>query len=148
MIFPFGILFSTLGITATIGLKLASKVTLIGRLLGIFGKLNHSVNLFLNTNNFYKVANVTVAIIVTDSLIVSMVEKIPFGDAVWWAIVTTTTVGYGDFYPHTIVGKIAAVILMFLGIGLIGHLTSTISNYFTNNQSKGMENQERIQSKK
>lgn len=66
----------------------------------------------------------------------SLFEKISFGDAVWWAIVTTTTVGYGDFYPKTIVGKFAAAILMFLGIGLIGYLTSTITNYFTNDMEQ------------
>ncbi|XHB95432.1 ion channel [Lactococcus garvieae] len=39
--------------------------------------------------------------------------------------------GYGDFYPKTFLGKVSAAILMFLGIGLIGYLTSTITSYFT-----------------
>lgn len=46
------------------------------------------------------------------------------------------------FYPKTIVGKFAAAILMFLGIGLIGYLTSTITNYFTND----MEQKEKAKS--
>ena len=101
----------------------------------MFGKFNRSSNRFLNTNSFYQVANIAVAIIMTDSFVFSLFEKISFGDAVWWAIVTTTTVGYGDFYPKTIVGKFAAAILMFLGIGLIGYLTSTITNYFSKIES-------------
>ncbi|MRM78863.1 potassium channel protein [Lactococcus lactis subsp. cremoris] len=119
-----------------------SKFALIGRLIGMFGKFNRSSNRFLNTNSFYQVANIAVAIIMTDSFVFSLFEKISFGDAVWWAIVTTTTVGYGDFYPKTIVGKFAAAILMFLGIGLIGYLTSTIINYFTNDMEQKEKSQE------
>ena len=40
------------------------------------------------------------------------------GDALWWAIVTITTVGYGDFYPVTALGRITAVFVMFAGVGL------------------------------
>jgi voltage-gated potassium channel len=48
------------------------------------------------------------------------------GDAFWWAIVTVTTVGYGDIYPVTIEGKIIASILMIVGIGILGVLISTL----------------------
>ena len=41
------------------------------------------------------------------------------GDALWWAVVTITTVGYGDYYPVTTVGRIIAVFIMFSGIGII-----------------------------
>ena len=44
------------------------------------------------------------------------------GDAIWWGIVTITTVGYGDFYPITLAGRITAVFVMFAGIGIIGAL--------------------------
>lgn len=141
-ILPFSFLFSIVGLTSFISLGQISKFALIGRLIGMFGKFNRSSNRFLNTNSFYQVANIAVAIIMTDSFVFSLFEKISFGDAVWWAIVTTTTVGYGDFYPKTIVGKFAAAILMFLGIGLIGYLTSTITNYFTNDMEQKEKNQE------
>jgi voltage-gated potassium channel len=53
-----------------------------------------------------------------------------YPDALWWAIVTVTTVGYGDRYPVTAGGRAVAVVLMLVGIGLIGVLTATVASVF------------------
>lgn len=53
-----------------------------------------------------------------------------FGDALWWATTTVTTVGYGDKYPASPGGRGVAVVLMLVGIGLIGVLTATVASYF------------------
>jgi voltage-gated potassium channel Kch len=53
-----------------------------------------------------------------------------YPDALWWAIVTVTTVGYGDRFPVTEGGRIVAVVLMLVGIGLIGTLTATVASVF------------------
>jgi voltage-gated potassium channel Kch len=52
------------------------------------------------------------------------------GDALWWAIVTVTTVGYGDVSPATAEGRLIAVALMLIGIGVISALTATIASFF------------------
>lgn len=52
-----------------------------------------------------------------------------FPDAVWWAFVTITTVGYGDFYPVTMTGRITAVGLMVGGLALIGVVTATLASW-------------------
>jgi voltage-gated potassium channel len=52
------------------------------------------------------------------------------GDAFWWAIVTLATVGYGDYYPVTIWGRVGAIALMTVGIGIFGVLASYLANLF------------------
>jgi len=50
------------------------------------------------------------------------------GDALWWGVVTITTVGYGDKYPVTFLGRITATSVMFAGIGIIGALASILAS--------------------
>lgn len=52
-----------------------------------------------------------------------------FGNALWWSIVTMTTVGYGDLAPVTILGRIIAVFMMIGGIALIGVVTGTLASW-------------------
>lgn len=62
-----------------------------------------------------------------------------FGQGLWWAIVTVTTVGYGDKYPVTPAGQGVAVFLMLLGSGLIGVITATVASFFVEESKSGRE---------
>ena len=53
-----------------------------------------------------------------------------FGDGLWWAISTVTTVGYGDYFPTTTEGKFIAVMLMVMGISLVGVITASVAAWF------------------
>jgi voltage-gated potassium channel len=53
-----------------------------------------------------------------------------FGDGIWWAITTVTTVGYGDRYPTTTEGRFLAVTLMIMGISLMGVITASVAAWF------------------
>lgn len=52
-----------------------------------------------------------------------------FGRALWWAITTVTTVGYGDLSPVTVTGRLVAVLLMIGGISLVGVVTATLASW-------------------
>ncbi|MFD1430454.1 potassium channel family protein [Lacticaseibacillus mingshuiensis] len=82
---------------------------------------------------YYLILSALLIIIV--SVIYAIAEHQNYGNALWWAVVTATTVGYGDISPHTLVGRITAVVLMFNGIGLIGTLTSSITAYLADDRS-------------
>ena len=50
-----------------------------------------------------------------------------YSDAVWWAVVTLATVGYGDYYPVTAVGRIIAIFMMISGVGIFALLVATFA---------------------
>ena len=58
------------------------------------------------------------------------------GDAIWWGLVTITTVGYGDRYPVTPEGRVIGTFLLLSGIGLFSVLTGFIANVFLAPPSK------------
>jgi len=62
-----------------------------------------------------------------------------YHEAVWWAFVTITTVGYGNYYPVTGWGQSLAVILMFFGLGIIGVLSSYLASTFISLQRRRKE---------
>lgn len=57
-------------------------------------------------------------------------------DAIWWAYVTITTVGYGDKFPVTTEGRIIAAILMTAGVGLFGTFTAYVASWFVTENNK------------
>ncbi|AMV60777.1 Potassium voltage-gated channel subfamily KQT [Pediococcus damnosus] len=108
--------------------------------LGLDGKFTKSVHRFFYSTGFVYLLYASVVIVVLSALLYSIVEKISLSNALWWAITTATTVGYGDISPHTAIGKIIAAILMLGGIGFIGLLTSTITGFFTSDNTNIQDN--------
>ena len=62
-----------------------------------------------------------------------------YADALWWAVVTVTTIGYGDHYPVTFEGRVVAVGLMIAGIALIGVITASVASWLVEQIRDGKE---------
>jgi voltage-gated potassium channel len=83
------------------------------------------------------VAVLAVMMVIFSSIAILQVETDPecniktAEDAIWWAYVTITTVGYGDKFPITTEGRILAVVLMTVGVGLFGTFTAYVASWFS-----------------
>jgi len=97
----------------------------------------------LHREKFLRVILIIFCVVFCGSTAFAYFEKnISFADALWWSIVTLTTVGYGDISPATAGGRIVGASVMLLGIGFLGLFTATIASIFIENrllENKGMK---------
>lgn len=113
------------------------------RLLGIGSRYLAPVYQLLKTNGLDKLLIVVMVLLFIIPIPIVILEPSinTFADALWWAVVTTTTVGYGDISPETPIGRILAVVLMLVGIGIIGTLTSAITSFFSREEKNSHDKQ-------
>jgi voltage-gated potassium channel len=99
----------------------------------------------LSKHGLQYVLAVALVVVVASGLLVTSVEKtqpdsnihnVP--DGLWWAVSTVTTVGYGDTYPHSAVGRGIGVALMLLGISLFGVITASVAALFVEDQESDL----------
>lgn len=94
------------------------------------------------------VAIIAVLVLLFSSVAILQFENAPNSniktaeDAIWWSYVTITTVGYGDKYPVTTEGRIVAVILMTVGVGLFGTFTAFVSSWFVKSNEEDIKKKE------
>lgn len=115
------------------------RVIRIVRLIRAFRSTRHIVqHVFKNKiqGTLTSVSIIAVLMILFSSVAILQFETDPNSniktaeDAIWWSYVTITTVGYGDKFPVTTEGRIIAVVLMTVGVGLFGTFTAFISSWF------------------
>lgn len=106
------------------------KVLKLARISAYFARLYKYIKFFFDLNGLKYMVVICVICIVSGGIAIHFAEGMSMSDGIWWSFVTATTVGYGDISPSTPIGRIIASILMLVGIGLIGSLTSTITALF------------------
>jgi voltage-gated potassium channel len=85
---------------------------------------------------FLAVMLVSLLLLVFSSIMILQFENVPEAnikngsDAIWWAFVTITTVGYGDRFPVTPEGRVVAALLMTAGVGLFGTFSGFVASWF------------------
>ncbi|WP_336517006.1 potassium channel family protein [Pollutibacter soli] len=109
------------------------------RILRAFRSTKHLVQyIFRQKSRGALTAAITIAIlmVIFSSIAILQVEVDPSSniktaeDALWWSYTTITTVGYGDKFPVTTEGRLIAVALMTVGVGLFGTFTAFLASWF------------------
>ena len=130
------IAFRVLDLYILINPSVIIKIIALIRLFILLLKFKRKIKENIIVDRFNYVLILTTVVIVISSVVISLIEGMSFGDALWWCFVTFTTVGYGDVILKTLIGRIVAVILMVVGIGFIGITTSTIAIYIISGGKK------------
>ena len=100
------------------------------------------INITVRTLAGFRLLFIFAAVLVLSSIVVYSFEHTrnegftSFFDSFWWTIVTVSTVGYGDRYPLTVSGRIIAICIMFLGVGVMGTVTGRIASLLMERQMK------------
>jgi voltage-gated potassium channel len=99
--------------------------------------------------NHYLIAALTLALVAISSALAYVIEPETFGtwfNAVWWVMTTVATVGYGDYFPKTVPGKVLAMFLYVFGIGLlsllIGKIIDGVASFHRRRESGTLKVQE------
>jgi voltage-gated potassium channel len=131
----------TLGFVPAVGLLRLARISRLLRATNMLGRSNRKqlVSDVLRNRGEYAIFITVLSALVV--LSVSTILVLQFesrsadanittgGDALWWAFVTITTVGYGDQYPVTSLGRAVGVFVMFAGVGIIGSLASILASF-------------------
>lgn len=102
------------------------------RLAALLGKFGSTVKSIFNSKGLRFIVYATIGIVLFFGFLfyISEPNVNSYSDGLWWALVTITTVGYGDITPLTNLGRIIASSLMIMGIGFIATITAAVSSYF------------------
>ena len=119
-------------------LRLLRGIRSVQRLFGVFFAQREK-------GGIASVATTAFLLVVFSAVAVLVVEKAPdsniksAGDAIWWAVTTVTTVGYGDRYPVTIEGRLVAMVLMMSGVGLFSMMSGLVASLFLGHRQEENE---------
>jgi voltage-gated potassium channel len=116
------------------GIARLTRLFRLLRLLAITQRAVRAAGSVLGRRGLLYVSAVTTLIVITGAGALTVLEpdtvKGDYWTGLWWAVVTSTTVGYGDVSPATLPGRVVAFVIMLTGIGMVSTLAASVTAYF------------------
>jgi voltage-gated potassium channel len=107
------------------------RILRVTRVIVLFRKNIALFTNFIKETHLDKLLTIVVISIIGSSVLFYFIDGINFIDALWYVLVTLTTVGYGDIVPTSTIGKIIGLMIIIIGILLFSTLTAAISSLYT-----------------
>lgn len=134
VVLSFPMLPSILALTRLVRLARIFRVVRLVRIAGVTLRVIPALKATLGRHELVYVGLVSGFLVLAGGSLMTVIEpetvKGDVQNAVWWAIVTASTVGYGDISPTTTFGRLVAITMMLAGVGLISTLSASIAAYF------------------
>lgn len=128
-----------------VGIELAGlRMLRLLLILPLLLNLSSTIRTVLSRNSLGLTLAVTFFVIVASGLLIAGIDPAmgDFWDGIWWAWVTTTTVGYGDIVPSTPAGRLVAGLLMLLGLGIFSLITASFSAFLLSREEEKLIDEE------
>ena len=122
------------------------RIFRLARLAAVITRGSSAARDVFGKRGFAYVAVVTFFIVIGFAVAATLIDPDieTIGDGLWWSVVTITTVGYGDLTPSSFSGRLAASVLMFVGIGVVGVVTGLVAAVMLDESEENRQIQERL----
>lgn len=123
------------GVSSYAGILRSLRLLLLA---AIFVNLSDTIRQVLSRNHLGITLVIAVIIVMLSGILIAGIDPNikTIWDGLWWALVTVTTVGYGDVVPVSAAGKLFGALLILLGIGLFSLLTASFSAFFVSKEEQ------------